>query len=346
MDFAIFAACALAIALAGPLLVDAVEGVAKETGLGHLWLGTVLLAGATSLPELVSVVSAAAIAEPDIAVGTVLGSNMFNMTIFGVVLVFFPMAVKTDHAGTMTGIVAITLGVGALVFLLVDSPELGRFGVGAIVLIALYLVGSYVLFRTERGAPRPAEAAEETAGLEPVVLVSRMMDLRGDATRLALATAVVFVASLFLPDAAQGIAETLGVSGGVVGVVGVGLATSLPEVVTSGVALARGAPGLVVGNVFGSNLFNVAALFPADVGMDEASLLDAAMNEQAVTAAFGLGLMMLALIPLLERGPWAGSGDGSAAVRRRRTLRLVGLAILLGYFAGVATTVALGVESG
>ena len=337
MEFVIFAACALAIALAGPLLVDAVEGVAEETGLGRLWLGTVLLAGATSLPELVSVVTAAGIDEPDIAVGTVLGSNLFNMTIFGAVLVLFPLAVRSNRGGALTGALAITLGAAALVFLLLEGPAVGRFGMGALLLGGLYVAGSFGLFRAERsGRPRAAELPG-SAGLSRVRVAAQWTSMRGDVARLAVATAVVFVASLFLPDAAEEIAATLGVSGGVVGVVGVALATSLPEVVTSTVALRRGAPELVVGNVFGSNVFNLAALFAAEAALEEGRLLQVVDGDQAVTAAFGLGVMVLALGPLL-RTP--------GVQRRRRWFRLLGVAILLGYVSGVVTAVSLGVETG
>ncbi len=341
MDFLIFAVCALAIALAGPTLVRAVEGVGDATGLGHVWLGTVLLAGATSLPELVSVVSAAGIDQPDIAVGTVLGSNMFNMTIFGVVLVLFPLAVRTDRASALTGGLAITLGAATLVFILTGEVALAHLGVGAIVLLGLYVVGSLLLFREDRraaAAPQDPDAAAAPDG-------TRAMPRRADVVRLAAATAVVFVASLFLPSAAEGIADTLGVSGGVVGVVGVALATSLPEVVTSSVALWRGAPGLVVGNVFGSNVFNVAVLFPGDLALDEGPLLTAAQNEQAVTAAFGLGLMLLALLALVDRMPWSAAG-GAGLLRRGRVLRLAGAGILVGYLLGVVVTVGLGIETG
>jgi cation:H+ antiporter len=338
MDFAIFTVCALAIALAGPVLVRAVEGVGERTGLGHLWLGTVLLAGATSLPELVSIVAAAGIDQPDIAVGTVLGSNMFNMTIFGVVLVLFPLAVRTDRAGALTGGVAIVLGAATLVFLLSGGGALGHVGGGAIVLLALYVGGSLLLFREDRRAA----AAAANPDVEPALA---SMPRRGDVLQLLAATAVVFVASLFLPSAAEGIAETLGVSGGVVGVVGVALATSLPEVVTSAVALWRGAPGLVVGNVFGSNVFNVAVLFPGDLALDEGPLLAAAMDEQAVTAAFGLLLMLLALAALVDRMPWSSQG-GRGLRRRSRALRLLGGGILAGYVVGVVLTVGLGIETG
>ena len=346
MDFLIFALCALAIALAGPTLVRAVEGVGDATGLGHLWLGTVLLAGATSLPELVSVVSAAGIDQPDIAVGTVLGSNMFNMTIFGVVLVLFPLAVRTDRASALTGGVAIVLGAATLVFIVTGEVALGHVGLGAIVLLGLYVTGSLLLFReARRGSAAPAAAASTDPAPAPEQTEARRRPRRADVVRLAAATAVVFVASLFLPSAAEGIADTLGVSGGVVGVVGVALATSLPEVVTSAVALWRGSPGLVVGNVFGSNVFNVAVLFPGDLALDEGPLLAAAMSEQAVTAAFGLGLMLLALLALVDRMPWSSAG-GEGLLRRGWALRAAGVAILLGYLVGVVVTVGLGIETG
>ena len=346
MDFLIFAVCALAIALAGPTLVRAVEGVGDATGLGHVWLGTVLLAGATSLPELVSVVSAAGIDQPDIAVGTVLGSNMFNMTIFGVVLVLFPLAVRTDRASALTGGLAIVLGAATLIFIVTGEVALGHVGLGAIVLLGLYVAGSLLLFREERrGSAAPAPAASTDAAAAPETTEARRRPRRADLARLAVATAVVFVASLFLPSAAEGIADTLGVSGGVVGVVGVALATSLPEVVTSSVALWRGSPGLVVGNVFGSNVFNVAVLFPGDLALDEGPLLAVAMNEQAVTAAFGLGLMLLALLALVDRMPWSVAGGGGL-LRRGWALRAAGVAILLGYLVGVVVTVGLGIETG
>ena len=346
MDFLIFALCALAIALAGPTLVRAVEGVGDATGLGHLWLGTVLLAGATSLPELVSVVSATGIDQPDIAVGTVLGSNMFNMTIFGVVLVLFPLAVRTDRASALTGGVAIVLGAATLVFIVTGEVALGHVGLGAIVLLGLYVTGSLLLFReARRGSAAPAPAASTDPAPAPEKTEARRRPRRADVVRLAAATAVVFVASLFLPSAAEGIADTLGVSGGVVGVVGVALATSLPEVVTSAVALWRGSPGLVVGNVFGSNVFNVAVLFPGDLALDEGPLLAAAMSEQAVTAAFGLGLMLLALLALVDRMPWSVAGGGGL-LRRGWALRAAGVAILLGYLVGVVVTVGLGIETG
>jgi cation:H+ antiporter len=345
MDFAVFAACAIAIAAAGTLLVDAVDAVGKRTGIGHVFLGGILLAGATSLPEIVSVTSAGALGEADLAIGTVLGSNLFNLTIFGVIALASPLAIRPSPAGVRAGLAAFTLGVVVLVFLLVDEPTLGQLGLGSVVLIGLYGVSALVLFRYDRAAAL-ARAKTAKNGSSPTAtgatpepetngFSSPHYSLRGAIGVLLASSAVVFVAAVFLADAADGIARELNVTGGVVGVVGVAFATSLPEVVTSVAALRKGASGLVVGNVFGSNLFNLAVIFPSDIAFDGGAVIDAAQNEQAATAAFGLLLMGLAVFALRD------AGRGGEVGRARRS-RGVGLLILLGYLGGMSVAVTLG----
>ena len=152
---------------------------------------------------------------------------------------------------------------------------------------------------------------------------------------LLICSVVVFVAAVALADAADGIARELNVTGGVVGVVGVAFATSLPEVVTSIAALRKGAPGLVVGNAFGSNLFNLAVIFPSDIAFDRGALIDAAQSEQVVTAAFGLLLMGLAIFALSDHGQ-------HDAIGHKRRSRAIGLLILLGYLGGVSAAISLG----
>jgi len=356
VDFVVFLLCAAVIAAAGPRLVDAVDAIGEHTGISRVWLGTILLAGATSLPELVTTVSAGVIDEPDLAVGTVLGSNLFNMTIFGVIILSLPRAVQPDAAGLRSGLMALLLGVLVLVFLIVDAPELGRVGLGSVVLIATYLMASNLLYLRERrrtrrslemaAVPEMAESpgdagpeagdtrgANEEAAEPEVLIVPTGLSLRRAWLFLGLSSAMVFVASIFLSDSAEGIARELQVTGGVVGVVGVAFATSLPEVVTSVAALRKGAAGLVVGNVFGSNIFNIAVLFPSDLALDRGGLLRIAQTEQAVTAGFGLLLMGLAALVLWRRMP-------------TRAVRLTGAGILVGYLAGVIIAVALGVDTG
>lgn len=333
MDFAIFVACAAAIAVAGPRMVDAVEAVADRTGIGKLWLGAVLLAGATSLPELVATVSAAVMDEPNLALGTVLGSNMFNMTIFGIVIIWRPGTRGSDPAGVATGLVAVALGVIAAVFILVADPAIGAVGLGASLILAVYLLASFFAFRRERArGAAAAPIADSTAA-------SGTGSMRSAAAWLTVTTTVVFITSIFIADAAEGVADSIGISGGVMGVVGLALATSLPEVVTSIAALRRGAMDLMIGNLFGSNIFNAAVLFPADVSFNDGSLLRAADTEQLAPALFGVVMMLLALAVLRSR-------PASSHVRIRISLRVLGATIVTLYFAGVIVTVVLGVDAG
>ncbi len=336
MDFLIFAVCAGAIAIAGPKMVEAVAVVSERTGAGHVWVGSIVLAGATSLPELVATVAGAAIDEPDLAVGTVLGSNMFNMVIFGAVVLLATRALRPDPAGAAAGLAAIAMASGALVFLLIDMPAAGRLGLGSLVLVGIYGAASYLLFRFERGRSGAA-ATEARAAAQPEAGTAAKgngsMTLRRALLWLLATTAVVLVASIFIAGAADGIAETIGVSGGVIGVVAVACATSLPEIVTSIAALRRKAPGLLVGNVFGSNVFNIVVIFAADLSFDEGAVLQAASGDQAVTAAFGIGLMLLGLAVVGRQ-------------RSERMIRSLGALIVAGYLAGIITVVSLGVVSG
>ena len=333
MDFLIFAVCAGAIAIAGPKMVEAVTVVSERTGAGHVWVGSIVLAGATSLPELVATVAGAAIDEPDLAVGTVLGSNMFNMVIFGAVVLLATRTLRPDPAGAAAGLAAIAMASGALVFLLVDMPAAGRLGLGSLVLVGIYVAASYLLFRFERGRRGAAAAEAQPAQPEAGTAANGSMTLRRSLLWLLATTAVVFIASIYIAGAADGIAETIGVSGGVIGVVAVACATSLPEIVTSIAALRRKAPGLLVGNVFGSNVFNIVVIFAADLSFDEGAVLQAASGDQAVTAAFGIGLMLLGLAVM----GWQ---------RSERMIRGLGALIVAGYLAGIVTVVSLGVVGG
>jgi cation:H+ antiporter len=328
VDFAVFVACAGAIGVAGPRLLDAIEAIAEETGIGRVWLGAIVLAAATSLPELVTTVSAGAIGEADLAVGAVFGSNMFNMMILGVFLAFRPWR-RRRARGTETAVAVLAIGLAALTLLAVVTrdPGLGRVG-GATVAVAVgYAVGSIVLYR--QGRPRSGEEVAAVRG----GTMTRRRPQAATMAKLGSSAALVFTAAVFLTDAAQGIAGTLGVSGGVVGVVALAFATSLPELVTSVAAWRRGASDLLVGNVLGSNVFNMAVLLPADVAFADGGILAAVSNDQAAPAAFGIALMLLALVAL--RSGW-----------RPGVARMLGLAIVGGYVLGVGVTVALGVESG
>lgn len=294
--------------------------------------GSIVLAGATSLPELVSAVSGSVMGEPDLAIGTVLGSNMFNMTIFSVVVILATRTLHQNTSGVAAGLVAIVMAGIALLFIIINTPTVGSIGIGSLLILATYIVASYALFRFERMRVN----AEKRKGLidipKGICRETNTMPLQNAILWLLTTTIVVLIASVFIAEAAIGIANSLGVNGGVVGVIGLAFATSLPEIVTSIAALRRGATGLLIGNVFGSNIFNMAVIFAADVSLDNNAVLQAANNNQAITAGFGIALMAMALALIGKR-------------TSQKTARGIGVLILISYLIGIVTIVSLGIES-
>ena len=329
MDYLIFLVCAAAIVLAGPRMVRTVESVAQITGLGRVWLGGILLAGATSLPELAAVTTAGAIDEPDLAVGTVLGSNLFNMAVLGGVFLVLPLAVPRARA-RLTGLLPLALGLAVLLFLVAGDWEIGRIGISAPLIGLLYGLGAFALYRLARDARDGASDPRVADGGGQAAAVPTYRPLIG---AMLLTTAVVFAASIFLAPSAEAIAEDLGVAKGVVGVALLAVATSLPEIVTSISALSRGAPEFLLGNLWGSNAVNLALVLPADLSFGGGSLLATASTDHIAAAAFGIAVMLIALL-----------AAGSEALPGRR--RLLGGAILAGYVAALAVTVSLGVDAG
>ena len=318
-------------------MVRTVESLAQLTGLGRVWLGGMLLAGATSLPELAAVTTAGAINEPDLALGAVLGSNLFNMSVLGGVFIFLPLAVPRGRA-LHVGALPLALGLVALLFLVAGDWEIGRIGASALVIGSLYGVGSYGLYRIARSAR--AQAVDLAA-------VASNGDRNGGPTddgapdppsysgliaSMVLTTAVVFVASIFLAPSAGAIADDLGVAKGVVGVALLAIATSLPEIVTSVSALKHGAPELLLGNLWGSNAFNLLLILPADVSFRGGGLFSTVNGDHVATAAFGLVLMLIALAAV-----------NSAALPGRR--RILGAVIVGGYLAAIGLTISLGINT-
>lgn len=236
----------------GDLLVRGSVGLAKRFGLSELLIGIVLVGFGTSTPELMTSVLAARDGLSGIAIGNVVGSNTANiLLILGLSALIFPL--KVEPAALLRDGPANALAVGAvavLAFAGVIGPVAGALLVTGLI---AYLV---ITYRMERNAHTPsaemhrAEAEAVTAqpwfDSLPALLV---MTLGGLATILAGAQ--------FLVNAAVELAQSLGVSDAVIGVTIVAVGTSLPELVTSVIAALRRQSDIALGNILGSNIFNI-----------------------------------------------------------------------------------------
>jgi cation:H+ antiporter len=287
-----FAATALVIVLAGVRLARYGDVLGEKTGLGRSWIGVVLLAATTSLPELFTGFGATALAPlPDIALGDVLGSCMFNLLILSLMDAVQPEPLSTRaHQGhalsigfglLLTGVAGIGIAGGD------RSPAVGWVGVHSPVLIALYLVAMRVIFAHER--QRRSQEARDVAE----ELRYRETTLRSALVQYSLAAVAVIAAALWLPRLGAELARQTGLGEAFVGSLFVAITTSLPEIVVSLTAVRIGALDLGIGNVLGSNLFNLLILGLDDVFYRRGPLLaDVAAGHSVSVAAI---VMMNAL---------------------------------------------------
>jgi cation:H+ antiporter len=259
-----FAATALVIVLAGTRLARYGDVLGEKSGLGRSWIGVVLLAATTSLPELFTGFGATALASlPDIALGDVLGSCMFNLLILSFMDAIQPEPLSTRaHQGHALSIGFGLLLVGVAGMGLVAGrqvPALGWIGPASPALMVLYFIAMRTIFRHEQNR-RLAETREVAEELQYGEIT-----LRSAVVHYSLAAFAVVAAALWLPRLGAELARETGLGEAFVGSLFIAITTSLPEIVVSLTAVRIGALDLGIGNVLGSNLFNLLILGLDDV---------------------------------------------------------------------------------
>ncbi|MGV3721012.1 MAG: sodium:calcium antiporter [Actinomycetota bacterium] len=296
----VFLLSAAAVIVAGSRLSRDGDAIAEGTGLGGAWVGAILVAGATSLPELATDVYAVRAGDVNLAVGDLFGSCMANMLILGVAdLLHTKVQVLTRVAinQVLVGVLAISLVALAILGIVAHVPAtmLGA-GWSAWAIGVGYVAGMRLL-HLNRGEP-PFQSVGEA---EEAAAQVRRHSLRRAYAGFALSALVILFAARYLASSAGEIALLLGLSSGLVGMVLVALTTSLPEVTVSIAAVRSGSYDLAVGNLLGSNCFNIAILFVLDFVDGPAALLGRASPSLAVGAVFAILLMSQALIGILNR---------------------------------------------
>ena len=284
---------------AASVLVRGAAALALRLGLTPLVVGLTVVAFGTSAPELVVSVQAALAGAGGIAVGNVVGSNVANVgLVLAVAVLVRPLASDASlFRRDLPALVAVTV----VAALLLADRQLGRWEGAALVAgLVAYLVWSV------RAARRQSAGVDLDPGLAP----------RGPAWRDALFVAaglggLVVGADLFV-DAAVRLAEAAGVSNAVIGLTVVAVGTSLPEFATTVVAVLRGESEIAVGNVVGSNLFNLLGILGAAALVRPLAAPGLEPLDVGVMAAFTLALAVML---------WTG----------RRLVRAEGAALLAGY---------------
>ena len=245
----------LVLILAGAnALTDGASAVARRMGISDLIVGLTVVAFGTSAPELVISVMGAVDGHAPLAIGNVVGSNIFNiLVIIGVTALVRPIVIERSVMTMeipmviLSSVVLLMLGNSALI-----NGEAG--GVNEVSrLSGLFLLVFFVLFMRYTFASAKHVDPDDTDTGTPAKVMPVWRSIVYIAGGLA---ALIWGGDRFV-DGASGIASGLGVSDAVIGLTIVAAGTSLPELATSVVAAMKGKPGLAVGNVIGSNIFNV-----------------------------------------------------------------------------------------
>ena len=298
-----FLLCSTIITISGTQLSRYADILAEKTGMGRTWMGLVVVAAITSLPETATGVSAVLwVDAPDITVGDLLGSCVFNLLTLALVDLLYPpapalSAVDRGHLlAAAFGVVM--LGVAAL-GVMAASPfqflTFAHIGLSTPALLSCYLVAMRAVYRHQR-----RERAAYLAKVKEELLYHHITLKRATGMFGVNALAVV-AAGTWLPQVASNLADLMGWQQSLMGTVFVAASTSLPELVVTCGALRLGAVDLAVGNLFGSNLFNLALLGVMDLLYLKAPLLQAAAPEHAGTALMAILMTGIAAAELAYR---------------------------------------------
>jgi cation:H+ antiporter len=296
-----FIGSALFVIAAGMGLARFGDELAEKTGWGKLWVGTLLVGIATSLPEVTVNVSAVWLEKsPGLALGNVFGANMLNLFVLGLAAVSFGVGKVFGNQGNDTRLLILTgvaLVAVALAFGVVGDVKLGPTSLAALVIFGGYIMGMRLVYK----------AGRTDMDLEDIPPV------RGSARNawigFGACVLVVIIAGRFLASSADAIAEASGISASFVGVLLVSIVTTLPEGSVTMAACFRKSYGIAMGNVYGSCAFNVTIISIADLFHD-GPLLGA--MEPAHFAAGAAAFVLMGMGFLIFRGSQAAQISAAA----------------------------------
>ena len=300
----IFMTAAVMVFLSGSRLTRHADAIASASGLGHLWIGVLLLSASTSLPELVTDVYASALRAPNLGIGDIMGSSLSNMLFLALLDLLYARRRLLDHIRRdhiMIGALAIILT--ALAGAAIASHgwgRVGRVGTATLLIVLCFLIGMRAVRAEQPEAAPPEQLSLGSTGRTV---------LRRGLTGFALATAALALVSALLVLSAKALARTSGLDETFVGTFLVGLSTSLPEGVATVAAVRLGAVDLAVANIFGSNAFNMCIILPMDLASPTGPVLHQAAPETLLAAFLAITAIALGLLRILTPrgrsiGPW------------------------------------------
>ena len=289
------------IVTASHFLAKSADIISFKTGLGQSLIGVVLLATATSLPELGTGVSSVTFFDaPDLAAGDAFGSNLFNLLIIGLLDIFS----RKDPILTMVSATAIlvgALGIGLIAIALsaivihgmTTTASTWPISPVSIVLVLAFMVALFMIYRFE-----------QTQDDSDIEMNSEYAQNSGRAATVMflVSAGVILGSAIWLAQTGDNIAEEMGWDASFVGTQFLALSTSLPELATAVAAVRLNAPTLAISNLLGSNLFNMGfVLFVDDAVLIDGALWSNISQVHALTAIVAVIMTTVVIVSLNDR---------------------------------------------
>lgn len=307
------------IIYAGNRLTRNAAIIAENTGVGTAWAGALLLPLATSLPELVTTVRAVTIDSPDLAVGNIVGSCLYNLMLLFVIDLLEGRGALSYVAGRrhifLVSLSMITVSLAALAMQRLIILPFGWIGAETLLIAFVYILGSRFLYRYEGKIKSSSLTNENYVTKHKYTATSRAV------LQFMTAAIVIVIAGVLLTDASELIAVQTGLGHTFVGSILLAISTSLPETVTTITAVRLGYLNMAVANIFGANFTNLFIVFLADCLYLQSPLLHAVSSVHSLSAMMVVVLSATVLIGLISRST--------------RTVGRVGidtLLVVVGYF--------------
>ena len=326
----LFLICALIIIFTGTKLTHYGDIISEKTGLGRVWIGAALIPLATSLPEITSSSGAAWINAPDLAIGNVFGSIMFNLTIIAIADFVHgpgPLLSEVNTGQILTAILGIFLyAIAALSILTKPTLMLVGIGIDSLILIVLYFLGIIVIFKySKKNKP------EDVLGL-PEGNYAAYSLLHTNIKFLIAAIIIIFTA-IKLAQVANSLADLTGWGTTFMGTIFLAIVTSLPELVTSITAIKIKAFDLAIGIVLGANILDMTIPFFSDIFYAGPPILSVVSPQHIISALMAIILTSIAI--------------ASIVYKPKKSVFSLGIAawlIFLGYFLGIFILFKIGIK--
>lgn len=284
MYFLLFIVASILVIYSGIKLSDYGDVIATKTPLGHSFVGVTFIALFTSLPELISSIGSVTIVDaPDLVFGNVYGSNMFNILIIFLLDAIFKkdsVFQSVSLSNIVTASFAILLPLVSAFGFLLNIKVFGLINLVSLAIFVIYLLSMYSAYRTIDMSDSSVEKDEQSISLNKAVFMFMVM-----------ASIIVF-AGLLLSKSADAIAESTGLGRTVVGSFLLAAVTSLPEVSACIGAVRVGSPNMAIGNLLGSNVFNVTVIPVADIFYTRGDIF-AASSKVNLTAAISSAIIVI-----------------------------------------------------